>query len=145
MSLWLTLNLLNFLNRIIHLLFLKLFIIVFFIKMWKLVSQQYRAWSDCMDVQTDLTLHWWQGLTTCGSSRVRVKNGTFFISFSLFPFIYCDWLLFKLRYYNVSGSTVICTNVSDDSLNWCHLLCTSTDLFDPSILLFYSSECLNIT
>ena len=28
----------------------------------KLVSQQYRAWSDCTDVQAGLALYWWQRL-----------------------------------------------------------------------------------
>jgi hypothetical protein len=26
----------------------------------KLISQQYRAWSDCIDVQGSLALYWWQ-------------------------------------------------------------------------------------
>ena len=26
----------------------------------QLVSQQYRAWSDCTDVQAGLALYWWQ-------------------------------------------------------------------------------------
>ena len=49
----LTLTVLNFLNGIIHLSFLKLPIIIFKdvkIKTWKLVSQQNRFWSDNMDV-----------------------------------------------------------------------------------------------
>ena len=34
----------------------------------KLVSQQYRAWSDCMDVQASLALNQWQRLITFSSS-----------------------------------------------------------------------------
>ena len=42
-------NLQNFLNGIIHLPFLELSIIILVISRWKfkLVCQQYRAWSDC--------------------------------------------------------------------------------------------------
>ena len=40
----------------------------------KLVSQQYRAWSDCKDVQAGLALYWWQRLITFGVGRIRVKN-----------------------------------------------------------------------
>ena len=39
----------------------------------KLVSQQYRAWSDCMDVQTGLALYWWQKLITFIVGRIMVK------------------------------------------------------------------------
>ena len=49
---YLTLNLQVFLNGITHLLFLELPII-------SLVSQQCRAWSDCMKVQAGLALYWW--------------------------------------------------------------------------------------
>ena len=34
---------------------------------FKLVSQQYRAWSDCTDVQADPALYWWQRLITFGA------------------------------------------------------------------------------
>ena len=40
---------------------------------WKLVSQQYRAWSDCTDVQAGLALYWWQRLITFGFNRIRVN------------------------------------------------------------------------
>ena len=50
----LTLTMPNFLNGIIH--------------------QQYRAWSDCTDVQAGLALHWWQRLLTFGVGRIRVNN-----------------------------------------------------------------------
>ena len=40
----------------------------------KLVSQQYRAWSDCTDVQAGLALYCWQKLITLGSSRIRVNK-----------------------------------------------------------------------
>ena len=33
---------------------------------FKLVSQQYRTWSDCMDVQDGLALYWQQRLITFG-------------------------------------------------------------------------------
>ena len=39
-----------------------------------MVSQQYRGWSDSMDVKADLALFWWQRLITFGSSRRRVKD-----------------------------------------------------------------------
>ena len=39
----------------------------------KLVSQQYRAWSDCTDVQAGLALYWWQRLFTFSVGRIRVK------------------------------------------------------------------------
>ena len=38
-----------------------------------MASQQYRAWSDCMDLQAGLVLVWWQRLITFGFSRIRVK------------------------------------------------------------------------
>ena len=70
----LTHNLLNFLNGIIHLQFFKLPSIIFRdIKMRTWVSQQYKAWLDCTDVQACLALYWLQRLTTFGSSRIRVN------------------------------------------------------------------------
>ena len=39
----------------------------------KLVSQQYRAWSDCTNMQAGLVLFWWQRLITFGSIGIRVK------------------------------------------------------------------------
>ena len=39
----------------------------------KLVSQQYRAWTDCTDVQAGLALYWWQTLIIFSPSRIRVK------------------------------------------------------------------------
>ena len=38
-----------------------------------LVGQQFRVWSDCTDVQAELTLNWWQRLITFGSSKIRVN------------------------------------------------------------------------
>ena len=72
----LILNPLNFLNGIIHLPLLELSIIIFGIhdENLKLVSQQYRALPDCMDVQAGLALYWWQRLITLSSSRVRVNE-----------------------------------------------------------------------
>ena len=75
----LTLTMPNSLNRIIHIPFLALSNIIFrdikmkTLKLVKLVSQQYRAWSDCMDVQDGLALYWWQRLITFSSGRIRVK------------------------------------------------------------------------
>ena len=40
----------------------------------KMVSQQYRAWSECMEVQAVLALYWWQRLITFSVGRIRVKN-----------------------------------------------------------------------
>ena len=39
-----------------------------------MVSQQYKAWSDCTDVQADLALYWWQRLITFGVGRIRVNT-----------------------------------------------------------------------
>ena len=66
-------NLLNFLNGIIHLPVLELCIII--VQEYqdeKLVSQQYKILSDCTAVQADLALCWWPKLITFGSSRIRV-------------------------------------------------------------------------
>ena len=38
-----------------------------------MVSQQYRAWSDCMDVQADLALYWWQRPIIFSVGRIRVN------------------------------------------------------------------------
>ena len=43
----------------------------------KLVSQQYRTWSDWTDVHADLALYWWQRLTTYNSSRICVNYELF--------------------------------------------------------------------
>ena len=75
-----TLNLLNFLNGIIHLPFLALFNIFFRdikMRIQKLIRQQYnRAWSDCTDVQAGLALqYWWQRLICwflCLTDTVKV-------------------------------------------------------------------------
>ena len=40
----------------------------------KLVSQEYRAWSDCMNVQAGLALYWWKRLITVSSSRIRANK-----------------------------------------------------------------------
>jgi hypothetical protein len=42
-----------------------------------MVSQQLRAWSDCIDVKAGLALYWWQRQTTFATSRQRVKFYTF--------------------------------------------------------------------
>ena len=39
-----------------------------------MISQQYRAWSDCTDVQANLALYWWQRLISFGVGRIRVKT-----------------------------------------------------------------------
>ena len=39
----------------------------------KLVSQQYRAWSDCTEEQASLALYWWQSLITFGVGRIKVN------------------------------------------------------------------------
>ena len=36
-------------------------------------SQQYRAWSDCTNVQAGLALYWWQSLLLVVISMGRVK------------------------------------------------------------------------
>ena len=43
----------------------------------KLVSQQYRTWSDSTDLQTGLALYWWQRLISFSSRRVRVKEESY--------------------------------------------------------------------
>ena len=40
----------------------------------KLVDQQYRAWSECTDVQASQALYWWQRLIAFGSDRTRVNT-----------------------------------------------------------------------
>ena len=40
-------------------------------EIFKMVSQQYRAWSDCPDMLAGLAIYFWQRLITLGSSRVR--------------------------------------------------------------------------
>ena len=62
------LNYLNGLESLVHFPFLDLYIINFRDVSLKVVSQQYRAWSDCKD------LYWWQRLITFGASRIRVKT-----------------------------------------------------------------------
>ena len=42
-------------------------------KKLKLVSRQYRARSDCTDVQVGLALYWWQSLITFGVGKIRVN------------------------------------------------------------------------
>ena len=68
-------TLLIFLRGLVHLPFLKLYIINFEdIKIrLKLASQQYRAWSDCANVQSGLALFWWQMLITLGSSKTTLS------------------------------------------------------------------------
>ena len=40
----------------------------------KLVSQQFRDWLGCTDVQAGLALYWWQKLITFGVGRIKVKG-----------------------------------------------------------------------
>ena len=52
---------------------LALSIIILVIKLEVGLNQQYyRAWSECMDVQADQALYWWQRIITYSSSSVRV-------------------------------------------------------------------------
>ena len=71
----LTLNLPNFLNGIIifHFWNCPLSFMGYQDENLKLVSQQYRAWSDCTDVQAGLAQYWWQRLITFSVGRIRVK------------------------------------------------------------------------
>ena len=50
-----------------------------------LVSQQYRTWSDCTDVQSGLALYWWQRLITFGVGRIRVKVSSFLFNYHMIP------------------------------------------------------------
>ena len=43
----------------------------------ELVSQQYRALSDCTNVLSGLTLYWWQRLITFSLGRIRVRKCNF--------------------------------------------------------------------
>ena len=61
-------------------------------------SQQYGAWSDCMDVQAGLALYRWQRLITIGSSRIRVV--TFFHSTSVL-LLYISILQFGPVFYKL--------------------------------------------
>ena len=40
----------------------------------KMVSQLYRAWSDCTDEQAGLTLYLWERLITFSFYRIRVRS-----------------------------------------------------------------------
>ena len=74
----LTLNLLNFLNGLVYLPFFGTLHFHFqgYLDMnLELDSQQYKAWSDCIDVQSSLALNWWQWLATSTFSRISVKFG----------------------------------------------------------------------
>ena len=93
----LTLTMLNFLNEIILLTFLALSIISFRdikIKTWRW-SQQYRTWSDCMDVHAGLALYCWQRLITFGVGRIRVKtfNWQHLIYSKIPKHVACIWFL----------------------------------------------------
>ena len=44
------------------------------IRTHRLVSHQYRVWSDCTYAQAGLALYWWQMLITFGSGRIRVNK-----------------------------------------------------------------------
>ena len=69
-------------------------------RIFKLVSQQYRAWSDCTHVQAGLALYWWQRLITFASSRLKAKANSLslysIISLSLF-YLQNDWHIFLLE------------------------------------------------
>ena len=39
----------------------------------KLVSHQYKAWSDSKEAQNILALYWWQRLTTFGPNKILVN------------------------------------------------------------------------
>ena len=73
----LTFYLLNFLNVIIHLPFLKLSSILFRsikMKTWNWSANSTDPGQTVhMAVQVDLTLYWWQKLITFGFGRIRVK------------------------------------------------------------------------
>ena len=89
----LTLNLLNFFKRTINLSVLDLSITIYGdIKMSLiLASQQYRAWSDCTDVQTGLALYWWQSLITFASRRKkRVHKFKESAVFTYWPWFGCS-------------------------------------------------------
>ena len=72
---------------------------------WKLVRQQYRAWSDCADVQAGLTLVLVAKTnSTFGSRRIRIKHynitntdtDLFSYFFSLSPISFCKTDSFML-------------------------------------------------
>ena len=70
---------LNFLYGINHLTFWAWSIIIFRdnkMKTWKLISQQYRAWSECTVVQAGMALYWLQRLINFIFGRIRVKGYT---------------------------------------------------------------------
>ena len=69
----LTLILPKFLYGIAHLLFLELS--GYQDEKPKLISQQYRAWSDCTDVQVDMVLWYGQRLITFASSSIWIIIG----------------------------------------------------------------------
>ena len=67
----------------------------------KLDSQQYRAWSDCTDVQAGLALYWSQRLFTFGVGRIRVKCLQIFIIFGGI------FILIIQKYFNILKETKI--------------------------------------
>ena len=65
------LGMLNFLNAIIYSPYIFGTVHYHFrdikiLRIWKLVSQQHRAWSDCTDVKAGPDPYWWQRLITYG-------------------------------------------------------------------------------
>ena len=59
--------------------------------MKKLVSQQYRAWLDCTDVQAGLALYWWQSLITFGVGRIRVNIGLLILRLADLEILIFSW------------------------------------------------------
>jgi hypothetical protein len=45
--------------------------------------KQFRAWSNCIYVQTGLALYWWQRLITFNASRLNVKCDTKWIAYTV--------------------------------------------------------------
>ena len=102
------------------------------VRTWKMVSQQYRAWSDCTDVQAGQTdLYWWQRLITFRRKMVNILAQLSTI---------CSWRA-------ISSATIMSTIVdnfleqylslnykADENLQGCSLLQAFKKLLKNSIL-----------
>ena len=69
---------------------------------WKLVSQQYTAWSDGEYVQTGLALQLWQMLITFGSTRIRkssvyIRKVEMKLLYALQISFICEWYRIKIN------------------------------------------------
>ena len=98
----------------------------------KLVSQQYRAWWDCTDVQAGLALYCWQRLITFGSGRISVNK----VNVSYKNFLSILWAFFLLFFEVITEPTSYYT-IWYKSVVGLYLMCTTncTRITDLEIYL----------